>query len=534
MPGHGPHASAPMSGARVLRILAFIICYGKYTIKVRTRSGKTIPILRDQRILLSYRPMKRFLTSTLGCKVNQAETSAAEELLRRRGWLPAQTTHHADLVIVNSCCVTITAARKSRQAIRRMIRSAPKASYLFMGCLPTARPDEIRQIVDSMDIPPQRVLLTGHHEHVLDRMETFLDQLERPESSPNHWTPQPAGGSGNSAAPLKHRYRQAFVNKVDGTSSLPAPTHHPGHQRAFVKAQDGCDAFCRYCIVPFLRPIPRSVPADVLQQQCRALVANGYREIVLCGVFLGAYGRTTANRRRWPATPSPLPDLLRCLARTEGLWRLRLSSLEPGDVTEELLDFMASTPTIAPHLHLPLQSGSSRVLRRMNRQYNAEEFLEVARLVRQRLDRPAITTDIIVGHPGEEDADFHETLRIAQSVAFSKIHAFPFSAVPPTASWKHRREAPAKDIVRKRLEQLRELEGSLSQAYRQQLLGIPQEGLVESGGDAQGHMRAMSERYVPLEFTAPASVPSDDLVGEIHRFIPTGLTQDGIQARLAE
>ncbi|MCJ7544668.1 MAG: radical SAM protein [Phycisphaerae bacterium] len=167
-----------------------------------------------------------------------------------------------------------------------------------------------------------------------------------------------------------------------------------------------------------------------MERECRDLVAAGHREIVLCGVFLGAYGRDTAVRSRWGEQRSQLPNLLRRLAAIDGLWRLRLSSLECLDITDELLAACTETSTVASHFHLPLQSGSNRILRRMNRRYTVEQFLDAVARLRAALDRPAITTDILVGFPGEEEADFAATLAAARHAGFAKIHAFPFSPIP--------------------------------------------------------------------------------------------------------
>jgi threonylcarbamoyladenosine tRNA methylthiotransferase MtaB len=293
-----------------------------------------------------------------------------------------------------------------------------------------------------------------------------------------------------------------------------------------VKIQDGCDAFCSYCIVCYTRPRVRSrTPEDILDE-CRTLVAAGHREIVLCGVFLGAFGRSTAIRRKWTQPSDALADLLERVANIPGLWRVRLSSLEPGDVTPRLLGAFAENPTVAPHLHLPLQSGSGPILHRMNRQYTPEQFLDAVRLVRRELDRPAITTDIIAGFPGEMHEDFLATLEVAQQAGFSKIHAFPFSAIEGTAAWTFRQDAPPKSIVRQRLGKLAQIEAQLAHAYRQQFVGEQLQALLESTVTDEGLRIAMTDRYLPAAFADENAQPGEVVKLKITGVTPTGLAAD--------
>jgi len=194
-----------------------------------------------------------------------------------------------------------------------------------------------------------------------------------------------------------------------------------------------------------------------VMDECTNLMGAGHKEIVLAGVFLGAYGRETAIRRRWDGKAAPLIELIRSVAAIDGLWRVRLSSLEPGDLTDDLLALWSDLPNLAPHFHLPLQSGSGRILKSMNRQYTPEQFSQTVRRLREDLDQAAVTTDIIVGFPGESDDDFAQTLDMARESGFAKIHAFPFSAIEGTAAWLRRDEIPPKDVVKDRLARLGKL-----------------------------------------------------------------------------
>ena len=304
-----------------------------------------------------------------------------------------------------------------------------------------------------------------------------------------------------------------------------------------MKVQDGCDAFCTYCIVPFTRGRVWSKSIDHLEAECAAIISAGHREIVLCGVFLGAFGRTpqTTIRKNWNHEPAKLPELVRRIASLPGLWRLRLSSLEPGDMTDELLSVAANYPTVAPHFHLPLQSGSNRILRKMNRQYSAEEFLETVDKIRQVLDRPAITTDIIVGFPEETDDDFSETLKMAKIVNFTKIHAFPFSPIEPTAAWFCRQLSPPQHVTKKRLAELAQMEQQSAVAYRKLFVGKTMEALVEGGNSVKGDKNVahgMTDRYLTVEFPLPAGAKPTDYTGRVVKVHIDSVTDNGLMGRL--
>jgi threonylcarbamoyladenosine tRNA methylthiotransferase MtaB len=335
-----------------------------------------------------------------------------------------------------------------------------------------------------------------------------------------------------STCSIAQRHRQVKHERPEPDEIGPID-RFAGHQRAFVKIQDGCDAFCSYCIVPYTRPRVHSRDESVILTECRDLVAAGHREIVLCGVFLGAYGRATTRRDRWGPGPSPLPGLLERVARIDGLWRVRLSSLEPGDLTDELLAVYRAAPTVAPHLHLPLQSGSDRILRAMNRQYTRRQFLRAVEAARDCLDAPAVTADVIVGFPGETEQDFRQTLAVAEAAGLSKIHAFAFSPIAPTAAWKRRAEAPEPAIVKDRLARLGELEDRLARAYRQQFVGRTVEVLVEAPSRSESRHRSasrhgLSDRYLTVRFPPPCGADLAAITGRIlpvriHRVTDEGL-----------
>ncbi len=484
-----------------------------------------------------------FAITTLGCKVNQYEGAAISAMLRRRGFVEASAGQQADLIVLNTCCVTTAAMRKSRQALRRAVRSSPAAFVAVVGCYSNYDGRRIRKLLESLQIPPEKTLIAGHHDDLIGHFAR-LPGLAEPHLKAAQSTDakgydeyMSAGGVDcrpDASVPdtIKPRRSAAVKLKRPGTSGLGSVDEFPGHQRAFVKVQEGCDAFCAYCIVSYTRPVVRSRSIDEIERECRDLVAAGHREIVLCGVFLGAFGRDTAIRRKWDGRPALLPKLVRRIAAIEGLWRVRLSSLEPGDLTGQLLAVYRDTPNVAPHLHLPLQSGSAAILKRMNRQYTPDEFRATVDSLRQSLDRPAITTDIIVGFPGETDADFAETLAAARHAGFSKIHIFPFSAIEGTAAWTYRHEAPPVEVVKARIAELAELEKQLAGQYRRQFVGERTEGIVESTMPSSATRQAMTDRYLTVTFPYAGGLSEDKLTGSIVGLEIDRATDAGLQGRI--
>jgi len=497
--------------------------------------------------------MPRFVTTTIGCKVNQYDTEAVAALLEQLGLVRrAGADGQVNLLVINTCCVTAAAAAKSRRAVRRMVRRHPAAAVLILGCDATRDAHSLRQTaLDAGAGGP--VHLAGHGDNVAYRVSDCVASLGSGlHARVGEETPAPAGAVGNegwmkagasyvpvrttpSVASISTHIRPHPPAGVKGNVTafaLPPIRTFDGHQRAFVKVQDGCDAFCSYCIVPHLRQRVASRPPGQVLEEVRTLVANGHREIVLCGVFLGAYGRATAVRRRWRG-PSALPALLRRVAHVEGLWRVRLSSLEPGDVSDELLEVLRDCPAVAPHLHLPLQSGSERILQRMNRQYGPEEYLGAVERLRQTVADPALTTDVLVGFPSETDDDFDRTLQVARRAGFTKVHVFPFSAREGTAAWHWRREGPTAEVVKSRCARLAGLAGETAQRFRAKFVGRTVEALVEQPNAATpaGCLRGLTDRYVEVHFPAPAGA---DLVGQVVRVRTTGASAGALKGVLAE
>ncbi|MHC4124946.1 MAG: tRNA (N(6)-L-threonylcarbamoyladenosine(37)-C(2))-methylthiotransferase MtaB [Planctomycetota bacterium] len=425
--------------------------------------------------------MKTFSINTLGCKVNQYESQQIRQLLENFGLTQVLTAEKADLTIVNTCCVTHTASAKSRQCIRKSKKLNPETVIIVAGCLPAAQTGELSN-------------LGGKNIHIIKNRQMLTPTLCRvlnDGQATNHICIKP-----NPLIRTKNERKIKSKKQLPNLPQLPELTSYKGHTRAFLKVQDGCDGYCSYCIIPKTRPIFCSKPADSVLHEAESLVAAGHKEIVVTGVYLGAYNQKTVRRKNWPSRQNDeLTDLLDRLARIANLERIRLSSLEPGDVTEGLLDVMCRHRNIMPHLHLSLQSGSDAVLARMGRQYGVDNFLETVESVKRRLDRPAITTDIIVGFPGETDEDFNATVKLANSVGFAKMHVFSFSARAGTAAAAMQ---PLVDnaVIKHRSQVLRQLDTQLGSGFRGQFIGEKATVLIEN---VEGQIYGRSGRYFPVQ-----------------------------------
>jgi len=391
--------------------------------------------------------------ATLGCKVNQYETQYVKETLEANGYREAAEHEPADLCVVNTCTVTMEGDAKSRQLIRRLHLANPAAAIVVMGCYATREPETIRR-------------LPGVTRVITDKAR-LAEELR----------------------PL-------------GVERLPRGIHRfDGHQRAFVKVQDGCVLNCTYCIIPSVRPGLRSRPADEIADEVAALVAAGRREIVLTGIHLGHYG-IDLSRGRPKSQWCRLWNLVQRLDGVGGDFRIRLSSLEAAEVRDDLVAAISGSRRVVPHLHPCLQSGSDAILARMGRRYRRAGFVERCRRIRLALDVPALTTDVIVGFPGETDADFAATREVVRAVGFSKIHVF---------SWSPRRGTPAAtldgrvppQVIAQRREQLEALGRQLAGEYHRQLVGRRLDVLVE-GVDPRrpGNVLGTSCRYAPVSFEA--------------------------------
>lgn len=386
---------------------------------------------------------------TLGCKVNQYETQLVLEALEQNGFREARDDETADLCVVNTCTVTSNSDSRSRQVIRQLAKHNPGTRTLVMGCYATRDPQAIQRLPSVFEVVTDKRELPG----VLSR--------------------------------------HGIVDIPSGISRF------EGRRRAYVKVQDGCILRCTYCIIPQVRPGLRSRPVEDIEAEVRRLIGNGYQEIIITGVHVGHYGVDT-SRGRSGLPPFRLAHLLRHLDRIPGSWRMRLSSIEAAEVDEDFIKTVADCEHLCPQFHPALQSGSNSVLRRMRRRYSVESFLEKLDKMRELLDNPAFTTDMIVGFPGETEAEFEETLETCRRAGFMKIHIFPFSPRESTPAFSYPNQVHG-TIRQERITRLEVLERELAVRYYATLLGHPLEVMVESESDRQGWVCGTDRRYVPVE-----------------------------------
>ncbi len=386
---------------------------------------------------------------TLGCKVNQYDTQAMREELLEEGYEAVPRGRSADVYVVNTCTVTGAADAKSARAIRRLLREHPDSRVIVVGCGVDANAPYLAEFAG-------RVLTADNARklHLADVINA------RPAAACETWS----------------RGITAFG----------------GHTRAFVKVQDGCDNACAYCIVPSVRGRSRVRPPGEVIDEIHRLADAGYLELVLTGIHLGRH--------------PDLPGIIREASAIGCLPRLRLSSIEALEVTDDLLDAIASSRNVCPHLHLPLQSGSEAVLRRMNRPYTAEQFFAAVERVRSRLPKPAISTDIIVGFPGETDDDFAATVEMCRRIGFGRIHVFRYSDRPGTAA-ATMPEKCGTHIAIPRVERMRQLAAELASDYHEQFVGHDVEVLVEHRRSGKTSRRSgVTPRYVRVVIDGPDAI----------------------------
>lgn len=384
--------------------------------------------------------IKKFKTATLGCRTNQYESEAYATQLRKLGYQEAKEGEVADLCIVNTCTVTASADRHSRHEIRQLHRSHPGAKIVVTGCLAERAPEELLAMEGVTCLVPNR-----DKEKLL---ETVFPEKEWPEF------------------------------QID---------RFQAHTRAFVKVQDGCNSFCTYCIIPYVRGRSRSRPFQEIIAEVQGLVKGGYKEVVLTGINIGDFRGEQGES---------LADLVKAVDGVEGLRRLRLSSIDPDEVDEPLMEVILKGKTTCHSLHIVLQAGSNLTLKRMNRKYTKQIFLETVRRLKQAVTDFTFTTDIIVGFPGETESDFEETLEVMHEVRFAHVHMFPFSPRKRTRAALYPNRVPPEEIHRRKERVLRESE-RLAFEMRQEYVGKTLRVLMEEQG--KGH----SDNFLPVICKTP-------------------------------
>ncbi|WP_342418580.1 tRNA (N(6)-L-threonylcarbamoyladenosine(37)-C(2))-methylthiotransferase MtaB [Paenibacillus sp. FSL H8-0168] len=421
---------------------------------------------------------------TLGCKVNFYDTEAIWQLFKNEGYEQVDFDEQtADVYLINTCTVTNTGDKKSRQIIRRAIRRNPDAIVAVTGCYAQTSPAEI------MDIPGVDLVI-GTQDR--DKIIPFVQEIQG--------TRQPVNA-----------VRNIMKTRVFEEMDVP---DFANHTRAFLKIQDGCNNFCTFCIIPWSRGLSRSRDAASIIAQARQLVHAGYKEIVLTGIHTGGYGDDMENY--------DLSDLLWDLEKVEGLERIRISSIEASQIDEKMLDVLNRSTKLVRHFHIPLQAGDDTVLKRMRRKYTTEEFYNKMLMIRKAMPDVAITTDVIVGFPGETDEMFRNGYELMKKIGFSEMHVFPYSKRSGTPAARMEDQVD-EDVKNERVHELIQLSEQMQLAYAEKFVGQVLEVIPEvapKGTEDSGILHGYSDNYIQLAFEG-----TEDLVGKVCR---VKLTKAGI------
>ena len=397
--------------------------------------------------------MKKVALHNLGCKVNAYETEAMQELLEQNGYEIVPFQEGADIYIINTCTVTNMADRKSRQMIHRAKKMNPDAIVVAAGCYVQAQEnsDKIDECID---------IVIGNNKK--QNLIEILEEYEQKRKEADGVFVQ------QEVIDINHtkEYEELHLTKT------------AEHTRAYIKVQDGCNQFCTYCIIPYMRGRVRSRRKEEVVEEVSALAANGYKEVVLTGIHLSSYGVDFEEKET-------LLSLIQAVHAIEGIERIRLGSLEPRIITEEFASALSALPKICPHFHLSLQSGCEETLKRMNRRYSAEEYFEKCMLLRKYFENPALTTDIIVGFPGETEEEFEESRAFVEKVNFYETHIFKYSKRQGTKAAVMPNQVPEPEKT-KRSNTLLALDERNRKAYEEQFAGKETEILVEEQMEKDG------------------------------------------------
>ena len=397
------------------------------------------------------------------------------------GYEEASLNVPVDLCVINTCTVTSTSDDKSRQQIRKVIRNNPDATVIVTGCYAESDAEAIRTI-DGVGY----VFEKGRESKIIEFVKNgFI--------------------SNNDSVPVSGSIRDPRTKKIRRNESAfnLKVSKFDGHTRAFLKIEDGCDIFCSYCIIPYVRGKVTSKKIDDILFEAEQLVSNGYKEIVLTGIHLGAYGKEMEYQLN-------IMDVLDELQTVLGLERIRLSSIEVNEVTDNLIDIIANSDKICSHFHLPLQSGDDYILKRMNRKYNATQYLKTLEKIKEQIELPSVSTDVMVGFPGEKREHFENTMRLCEQAGFSRTHIFPYSPREDTPAAKMSGHCKPSDI-KERKKELESLAAETSLRYKSLFIGRKISILVENTRDKQtGKLCGYSDRYIKVLFDG-----SDDLMNEI-------------------
>lgn len=392
---------------------------------------------------------------TLGCKVNQSDTAAMQMLFEQAGYETVDFSDHADVYIINTCVVTNVAQNKSKQMIRRAVRQNPDALVAVAGCLPQTAAKEVAKIEGVH-------LIVGN-----DRRAEIVSLVEE------------ARLSGYVDAVNTFSRETAFEDMVAGNIE--------NRTRAYLKVQEGCNQYCTYCIIPYARGFVRSRNIESIKHEAKRLAGAGFREIVLIGIHLGAYGVETSYSVK-------LYDAVKAALSADGIERLRLGSLESIELDDMLIDLLAKEKRFCRHLHLPLQSGCNDILKAMNRPYNTDDFCRLAKKVRAKIPEIAITTDVIVGFPGESEKAFLKTCDFVEKAGFAKVHIFPFSARKGTPAATMPGQV-AKSVKHERVKILSDIAERSALKFHEGMIGKEYPVLFEEKAES-GYISGLTDNYV--------------------------------------
>ena len=436
--------------------------------------------------------MRKIAFYTLGCKVNQSDTASMEGIFRRAGYEVVDFGSPADVYLINTCVVTNTGQRKSRQIINRAVRHNPLSLIVVTGCYPQTAPEEVRAIagVDVIIGNQERARIVELVEQALENKQTeILDNVQK--------------------MTVDTKFEELGVGtETDKT-------------RAFLKIQEGCNQYCTYCIIPYARGPLRSRSLESIRSEVAKLVEAGYKEVVLIGIHLGCYGKELAKEGKHIT----LYDAVQAVLSVEGMCRVRLGSLESVEVEPRLLELMANEPRLCKHLHLPLQSGCDKILQSMHRPYDTARFTQLLQQIRAQVPDVAITTDIIVGFPGETEEDFATTLAFAEKCGFAKMHIFPYSKRKGTPAEKMPNQVD-EAVKGERAARLAAVDEKLHQAMLKQMVGKTEEVLFEQPVDAV-HMEGLCGPY--LRVVVPGT---SELANTIAQVKITGIVDDWLTGEI--
>jgi threonylcarbamoyladenosine tRNA methylthiotransferase MtaB len=449
--------------------------------------------------------MSTFFIEQFGCRATQADGAAIERQLREQGSTPARSASSADVVVLNTCTVTAAADAQARDAIRKIHAANPSTRIVVTGCYAQRAPEEIAAL------PGVSFVVGNSHKPQIPRLLHSISPLSLFPASSTAFVGADLGPPSRSAhEALSVHLAPILTGDISLLSEVlvaPVLGGEGNHTRPTLKIQDGCNSRCSFCVIPFVRGKSRSLPPQTVLSEIERLALSGFREIVLSGINLGTYGRDLAPRVEFL-------DLLRKILDETSVGRVRISSIEPLDVTQDLIELFASTSRIAPHFHMPLQSASDRILAAMHRWYRAEHYARRVELIHDRLPHAAIGADVIAGFPGETDADHAATLEFIASRPFSYLHVFSYSPRPGTKAISLANPLPG-HVIKRRARELRALADSKSAAFRRAQLGRTLRVLTlrRDPADNPQTTPALSENYLTVHL--PVALPSNQFLDAV-------------------